>query len=245
MFVAFRASIYGFNYCRPLLFLDGTFLKARHKGLHDILTNERDVFISDRNDGILNGVANIFPRSPHSYCLYHLKMNLRHCLSGLKVGFKEHLVNLFSLCAYAPNERMFDELISDLKRQGKGRVVTFLSRLPKEHWAYAFSPAKRYGEMWSNLAKEERHLPVTQLVDGIRVKMMEKIAERSQLAGKWNFSIYPNMNKELENSFQVSKSWVVKCSSTDMFEVFCDPSVMVNIANQTCSCSDWQFRSFP
>ncbi|KAG5565941.1 hypothetical protein RHGRI_001761 [Rhododendron griersonianum] len=32
MFVAFRASIYGFNYCRPLLFLDGTFLKARHKG---------------------------------------------------------------------------------------------------------------------------------------------------------------------------------------------------------------------
>ncbi|KAG5544042.1 hypothetical protein RHGRI_016709 [Rhododendron griersonianum] len=32
MFVAFRASIYGFNYCRPLLFLDGTFLRARHKG---------------------------------------------------------------------------------------------------------------------------------------------------------------------------------------------------------------------
>ncbi|KAG5553484.1 hypothetical protein RHGRI_011382 [Rhododendron griersonianum] len=32
MFVAFRASIYGFNHCRPMLFLDGTFLKARHKG---------------------------------------------------------------------------------------------------------------------------------------------------------------------------------------------------------------------
>ncbi|KAI8559937.1 hypothetical protein RHMOL_Rhmol04G0215400 [Rhododendron molle] len=32
MFVAFRASIYSFNYYRPLLFLDGAFLKARHKG---------------------------------------------------------------------------------------------------------------------------------------------------------------------------------------------------------------------
>ncbi|KAI8572521.1 hypothetical protein RHMOL_Rhmol01G0205800 [Rhododendron molle] len=208
MFVAFRASIYGFNYCRPLLFLDGTFLKARHKGC---------LLAASAKDGNkVNGVANIFPRSPHSYCLYHLKMNLRHCLSGLKAGFKEHLVNLFSLCAYAPNERMFDDLISDLKRQGKGREVTFLSRLPKEHWAYAFFPAKRYGEMWSNLAEcfnswiqEEQHLPVTQLVDGIRVKMMEKIAERSQLARKWNFSICPSMNKELENSFQTRLALVL------------------------------------
>ncbi|KAF7129224.1 hypothetical protein RHSIM_Rhsim10G0070300 [Rhododendron simsii] len=88
--------------------------------LRDILSNERDiVFFSDRNDGICSGIANIFPRSPHSYCLYHLKMNLRHALSGLKGGFKEHLVTLFSLCAHAPNEKMFDDLIADLKRQGK------------------------------------------------------------------------------------------------------------------------------
>ncbi|KAG5524298.1 hypothetical protein RHGRI_031088 [Rhododendron griersonianum] len=289
MFVAFRASIYGFNHCRPMLFLDGTFLKARHKGcllaasakdgnkglfpicfaivdaetnvswswflgkLRDILSNERDiVFFSDRNDGICSGIANIFPRSPHSYCLYHLKMNLRHALSGLKGGFKEHLVSLFSMCAHAPNEKMFDDLIADLKSQGKGRVITFLSRLPKEHWACAFFPGKRYGEMCSNLAEcfnnwiqEERHLPVTQLVDRIRVKMMENIAKRSQVAAKWNFFICPNMNKELENSFHVSKSWNVKRSTTDVFEVLSDPSVMVNLSNQTCSCFDWQFRCFP
>ncbi|KAF7140537.1 hypothetical protein RHSIM_Rhsim01G0036700 [Rhododendron simsii] len=221
--------------------------------LRDILSNERDiVFFSDRNDGICSGIANIFPRSPHSYCLYHLKMNLRHALSGLKGGFKEHLVSLFSLCAHAPNEKMFDDLIADLKRQGKGRVITFLSRLPKEHWACAFFPGKRYGEMCSNLAecfnnwiKEERHLPVTQLVDRIRMKMMENIAKRSQVAAKWNFSICPNMNKELENSFHVSKSWNVKRSTTDVFEVLSDPSVMVNLSTQTCSCFEWQFRCFP
>ncbi|KAF7142607.1 hypothetical protein RHSIM_Rhsim05G0171400 [Rhododendron simsii] len=182
--------------------------------LRDILSNERDiVFFSDRNDGICSGIANIFPRSPHSYCLYHLKMNLRHALSGLKGGFKEHLVSLFSLCAHAPNEKMFDDLIADLKRQGKGR--------------------------------EERHLPVTQLVDRIRMKMMENIAKRSQVAAKWNFSICPNMNKELENSFHVSKSWNVKRSTTDVFEVLSDPSVMVNLSTQTCSCFEWQFRCFP
>lgn len=32
LFVAFHACTSGFTHCRPILFLDGTFLKARHKG---------------------------------------------------------------------------------------------------------------------------------------------------------------------------------------------------------------------
>ena len=31
-FISFRACIDGFNHCRPLLLLDGTFLKGRFKG---------------------------------------------------------------------------------------------------------------------------------------------------------------------------------------------------------------------
>ena len=30
--MSFKACIEGFNYCRPLLFVDGTFLKGRYKG---------------------------------------------------------------------------------------------------------------------------------------------------------------------------------------------------------------------
>lgn len=32
MFVAFNASIEGFKSCRPMLFVDGTFMKSRYKG---------------------------------------------------------------------------------------------------------------------------------------------------------------------------------------------------------------------
>ncbi|KAL7259528.1 hypothetical protein ACSBR1_005424 [Camellia fascicularis] len=32
LFISFKACMYGFNHCRPLLFLDGTFLKGRFKG---------------------------------------------------------------------------------------------------------------------------------------------------------------------------------------------------------------------
>ncbi|KAF9590233.1 hypothetical protein IFM89_032011, partial [Coptis chinensis] len=32
MFICFEASSYGFNHCRPIVYLDGTFLKNKHKG---------------------------------------------------------------------------------------------------------------------------------------------------------------------------------------------------------------------
>ena len=40
LFVAFRPSINGFRYCRPVLFLDGTFLKGKYKG-HLLAANEK------------------------------------------------------------------------------------------------------------------------------------------------------------------------------------------------------------
>ena len=33
LFMSFKACIHGFNYCRPILFIDGTFLKGRYKGI--------------------------------------------------------------------------------------------------------------------------------------------------------------------------------------------------------------------
>lgn len=289
LFVAFHACISGFNHCRPILFVDGTFLKARHKGcllaasgkdgnqglfplcfaivdseskdnwywflgkLRTMLSTDRDVvFISDRNEGILDGVVKNFPLSPHAYCLFHLKQNLRHCLPGMKAGFKEYLVHLFSLAAYAPTKKAFYEIIAKLKSYGIGRVGDFLSNLPNEHWAHVFFPGKRYGEMWSNVAecfnswiKEERHLPITQLVDRIRVKIMEQMSSRLEAAGKWNYVVCPNMNAELNRSFQECKPWTVRRSAVNVFEVQCDPSVSVNIARRTCSCCQWQFKGFP
>ena len=34
------------------------------------------VFMSDRGAGFLETVKEVFPNSPHSYCIHHLKMNL-------------------------------------------------------------------------------------------------------------------------------------------------------------------------
>lgn len=33
IFIAFSASVEGFKHCRPVLFVDGTFMKSRYKGM--------------------------------------------------------------------------------------------------------------------------------------------------------------------------------------------------------------------
>ncbi|CAL5366084.1 unnamed protein product [Camellia sinensis] len=41
LFVAFHGCLYGFQFCRPLLFVDGTFLKGRYKG-HLLVATSKD-----------------------------------------------------------------------------------------------------------------------------------------------------------------------------------------------------------
>ncbi|KAG5521456.1 hypothetical protein RHGRI_033874 [Rhododendron griersonianum] len=291
LFVAFSACIYGFKHLRPLLFVDGTFLKGNFKGsllsasakdgdkglfplcigvadsesnenwlwfmkkLRDILDGDTRsiVFVSDKNAGIKAAVPRVFPTGFHGYCLYHLKNNLRGRLTGGRNKYKERVVGLFSLCAYAPNEMKFNEEMARLKKAGgEARITNFLADLPYEHWANAFFPGQRYGEMWSNLAEcfnswieKERHLPITQLVDRVRIKLMEQMCCRKQTAAKWRQVLCPTMDEALAIAFQESKAWEVRFSSPDVLEVLCNPSVKVDIGRHSCTCTQWQLNGVP
>ncbi|XP_026378742.1 uncharacterized protein LOC113273197 [Papaver somniferum] len=99
-FVAFEASITGFNnYCRPMLFIDCTFLTGKFKEIYPVafgfvpcenceswlwfLTNLKGIIredrplniISDRGIGLLKHVPEVLPNAYQSFCLYHMKGN--------------------------------------------------------------------------------------------------------------------------------------------------------------------------
>ncbi|XP_058202649.1 uncharacterized protein LOC131317087 [Rhododendron vialii] len=263
LFVGFATCKHGFKFCLPLLFLDGTFLKGTHKGcllaacakdgnrglypicvaivdsensenwhwfmlkLRDFLDFDKEVvFISDRHEGLLRAVESVFPSSPHSYCLLHLKANLRKHMGGLDTKKKKHIVALFHRCACAAKVQECDKLLS--------------------WWR------KRYGELTSNLVecfnnwiRKERRLPITQLVDKIRLKLMDQMCDRRELAAKWKTVICPKWDKKLVELFGLSKTWNVVRSNGDLYEVQSDPSVGVDIVRRSCSCGDWQLNMFP
>ncbi|KAL7202604.1 hypothetical protein ACSBR1_034132 [Camellia fascicularis] len=170
LFVAFHGCLYGFQFCRSLLFVDGTFLKGRYKG-HLLAATSKDgnqslfplafaivdaenqdnwmwflsrrlTFVSDCQHGLLDTLSVVFPNAHHAYYLNRLKRNLIDKLVGLRTNYKLSLMKILVKCAYAPR-----------RIAGNGRVDSMLDGLQNDKWANAFFRGKRYGEMSSNAAE--------------------------------------------------------------------------------------------
>ncbi|XP_028070163.1 uncharacterized protein LOC114272641 [Camellia sinensis] len=116
----------------PLCFaiVDGESYDSWHwflSKLLGILSSERDiVFVTDRHGGLLKALAEVFPFSSHSFCLMHLKTNLKTYLSVKSRESKENLLTLFSRCAYAHTIELFNELFEEFKGRCGRSVERFL-----------------------------------------------------------------------------------------------------------------------
>ncbi|XP_021833443.1 uncharacterized protein LOC110773249 [Prunus avium] len=236
IFICFKASIDGFRWCRPMLFIDGTFVTNKYKGtllgatanngnkevfpfafaivsgetvdnwrwflqrISEVLVDEgrQLTFISDRHGAIIDAVRTVFPSSPHGFCLYHLKDNLKkkypHSVGS---SFKDHILWLFCKLLYAPT------------------------------------------------VKEVRRPPIYELIDTIRIKMMEMISRRKLASEKWCSVLCPVIEDELKNLASKGRHWRICRASESVFEVHADLSVMVNLDERFCSCYQWQLLGFP
>ncbi|KAL6129949.1 hypothetical protein ACLB2K_068331 [Fragaria x ananassa] len=186
------------------------------ENLNNILKDQGRIitFISDRCKGLLEAVSKVFPDSPHGYCLHHLQKNLRNKYPNSIGGasFRETMVSLFNCCAYASTNEQFAEELSRFKKVGGKIAIKFLASLPDENWSNAYFPGKRYGEMCSNIAesfnswvKEEHELPIYELVDGIRLKVMKMNSERRLDADTWNGFLCPVIEKQVDVSVEAGR----------------------------------------
>ncbi|TYK16461.1 protein FAR1-RELATED SEQUENCE 3-like [Cucumis melo var. makuwa] len=103
-FMAFGASIEGWKYCRPIIYVDRTFLKyfendgswtwffEKIRGSFSERANL--VIVSDRHLSILKEVLRVFPDVEYYVCTKHL-------LSNLELHFKDSLLDkYFFTCGY-------------------------------------------------------------------------------------------------------------------------------------------------
>ncbi|XP_028080798.1 uncharacterized protein LOC114282353 [Camellia sinensis] len=218
MFFAFEACIHAFKYCWPVLMLDESFLKGRHKGCLLAVT-AKDVINLLCIDSIccmllLNCCSNtviklfmvgalfviltpgrdiMFVTNQHGGLLKALaKTNLQTYLSVKSRESKEYLLTLFSRCAYAPTIELFNELFEEFKGCCGRSAQKFLEDLPNECWCDSYF-----------------------------------------------------QEKKLEETFNDTKAWIVKKCSDDIHEIQLDHSVMVDIGKRSCSCRLLKIDSFP
>ncbi|CAL2265730.1 unnamed protein product [Prunus armeniaca] len=279
IFICFKASIDGFRWCRPMLFIDGTFVTNKYKEvfhfafaivsgetvdnwrwflqrISEVLVDEgrQLTFIFDRHGAIIDAVRTVFRASPHGFCLYHLKENLKKkYLHAVGSSFKDHILWLFCKLLYAPTVEEYQDTLKKLRDDGGSKIIDkFLANLPVQNFANAFFPGKRYGEVSNALSesfnswvKDVRRLPIYEMIDTVRIKMMEMISRRKLASEKWSSVLCPVIEDELKNLAAKGGHWRICRASESVFEVHADLSVMVNLDERFCSCYQWQLLGFP
>ncbi|XP_026451217.1 uncharacterized protein LOC113351451 [Papaver somniferum] len=262
LFLAFDACISGFEYCRPVLFLDAAFLTGKFRGclmaatgknanngifplaygivsaetvenwhwflkkLESILGPRVLTFISDRHEGLIQGIRDVFPTFYHAWCYQHLKNNVRS-KTNKKKGEHCVVMGLFKECFYSSTHEGFDQGMQKLKDMGCDGLHKFLSEIPVECWSNAHCLGCRYGDMCSNIAesfnswiKEAKGMPIATLVNLIRLKIMEQMSTRKRKGVTYKGFICLRLEKKVLASIRAGVQWRITKSGDIEWEVF-------------------------
>ncbi|XP_020264543.1 uncharacterized protein LOC109840345 [Asparagus officinalis] len=244
LFICYAACIVGFlNGCRPLLFLDGTFLKDRYKGL--LLS----AVAYDGDQGIF----------PLAYCICDQENvdNWRWFLQGLWSILYErpdpynppHQLVIISDADKGIQEA--NDYMKDIYEMSPAAYEIVINYSP-EHWANAFFPGIRYGHVTSNVAesfnswiREARMLRILQMVEHIRKQIMTRMNNRRIMAEKWTSYLCPKAEQIVGEHMERGSTLEIKQSRDDIFEVQSQRTTHVDLGKRTCTCRAWDLTRIP
>lgn len=172
----------------------------------------------------------------HRYCYKHLTRTLQDKFFRPQKVNREQVVKLFAECAHAPTKAEFDILFAKLKVTGGVKIERFLNYYPKENWSNAYFPVRRYGQMtsngsesWNNQISDERGLPITKLIDSIRVMLMNQMRNRRQIAATLNTILCKDVDAKMSEYVYESRAWHARPSTEELWEVFSTPNVVSDL----------------
>ncbi|EYU31645.1 hypothetical protein MIMGU_mgv1a001707mg [Erythranthe guttata] len=217
-------------------------------------TSEQITFVSDFQKGIKNSLIEIFGNECyHGYCLRSLAEKLNKDLKGqFSHDARRLMVQDFYAAAYAPKIEVFERCAENIKAISI-EAYDWVIRSEPEHWANAIFGGARYNHMTSNFGQqfygwvsEVDELPITQMVDVLRGKIMELIYRRRLESSQWVTRLTPFMEDKLQLEMSKSRSFQVALAHTSTFEVRGGESVdIVDIDHWDCSCKGWQLSGLP
>ncbi|GKV10451.1 hypothetical protein SLEP1_g21813 [Rubroshorea leprosula] len=209
-------------------------------------------FIADFQHGIKEALAEVFDKSYHSYCLRRLAEKLIRELKGqFSHEARRLLVNDFYSAAHALTLDGFQLATENIKAISSDSYNWVLQSKP-EHWANAFFGGRRYNHTTSNFGQsfyswvsEAGELPITQMIDVLRGKLMESIYKRRIDAGQWTTKLTPSNEEKLQREVAVARSFQVLLTQGNVFEVRGESVDVVDIDHWDCSCKGWQVTGLP
>ncbi|WCJ26844.1 MuDR family transposase [Euphorbia peplus] len=209
-------------------------------------------FVADRLKGLKESIEEIFKGSYHCYCLRYLTEQLIRDLKGqFSHEVKRLMVEDFYSAAFAARPEVFQRCIESIKTISP-EAYNWIGQSEPQNWANAFIQGARYshmtsnfGEMFYSWASDAHELPITQMVDAIRGKIMELIYTQRAESDMWMTRLTPSMEDKLEKESLKARSLQVLLSAGSKFEVRGESVEVVDIDCWDCSCKGWQLSGLP
>lgn len=211
-------------------------------------------FVADREKGLKESIADVFVNVGvyHGYCLRYLSEQLIRDLKGqFSHEVKRLMVEDFYSAAYAPKPEVFQRCAESIKTISI-EAYNWVMQSEPVHWANAFFQGARYNHMTSNFgelfyswASDAHELPITQMVEAIRVKIMELTYTRRADSNQWLTRLTPSMEEKLEKESLKVRPLQVLILAGSRFEVRGDSIEVVDVDHCDCSCKDWQLTGLP
>ncbi|XP_039025433.1 uncharacterized protein LOC120158712 isoform X1 [Hibiscus syriacus] len=211
-------------------------------------------FVTDMKKAMSESLGSVFPNCFYGYCLHRLTESLKKKFKGsLTLEVVRVLISEFHKAAHAPTAEEFKKCIETIKNISPEAYEWVLQTEP-EHWANAFFKGARYNHLKSSVTEsfcdwvsDLPAMPITQVIETIRRKMMEFIYTRKMDSDQWSTKLAPSSEENLRRSLVDSRSLEVVLSPGSCFKVRDTLDIMnvVSLENWECSCREWQINGLP
>ncbi|XP_065861014.1 uncharacterized protein [Euphorbia lathyris] len=219
--------------------------------LHNLLESNAEnmpklSILSDRQNGVLDGVEVNFPTAFHGFCMQYLIDSFREQFNNAI------LVNLMWEAANVLTVQQFEQkilMIDEISEEASYWVRSIDPRL----WASAYFEGTRFGQLTANLVEslntliqEASGFPIIQMMEFIRRRLMTLFNDRRETSLQWTSTLVPSAHSQVSEAIESACACQVLKANDAEFEVISDEGThMVNICTRKCSCHGWQLRGLP
>ncbi|XP_017416918.1 uncharacterized protein LOC108327733 [Vigna angularis] len=255
IYVCLKACKDSFISCRPIIGLDGCFLKGKYGG--ELLTaigrygNEQILPIAYVVvEGLLPAIQDLLPGVDQRFCVRHLYSNFRKKFPG------KDLKHMMWRAATTTYPQLWEAEMRKIKEINVD-AFKYLIVIPPRFWSRSrFSPRSQSDTLVNNMCEgfnsvlvSSRCKPLINMLEDIRVYIMKRWATNRTKMGLYQGSVCPKVLNKFEKQSWLTRYWLPRWSSNQLFEVLhisqFGEQFVVNIENKDSSCRKWLITGIP
>ncbi|RVW93709.1 hypothetical protein CK203_043404 [Vitis vinifera] len=221
-----------------------------------MVIGERDVIIiSDRHQGIIRSVSEVFGSENHAHYYHHIKENFSSFLTKLNTKGrkgKENALQMLDSIAYARLDCDY-EVAMDTLRTFNHDLAKWVEENNPQHWAISKFKKMRWDKMTSNLAesfnswlRHERHHNINVFFIEHMDKLGSLLVEHKNGLVKWNGCIGPKIEEKIALNIGKGENYITYLHLGSLMKVSNGKAFLeVDLMERTCTCKAWQMSGIP